>query len=105
MKIKFLDTAMLGNKVYVKDDEAEIPDITAGELIMKKLAINPEQAAADKAKADAEKKAKVAAEKEAKAKADAEAKAKAEAEEKLKAEEDAKAKAAEEEKAKETKTK
>ncbi|ENW29326.1 hypothetical protein [Acinetobacter lwoffii] len=97
MKIKFLDAAMLGNKVYVKGDEAEIPDITAGELIKKKLAINPEQAAADKAKADAEKKAKAAAEKEAKAKA--------EAEEKLKAEEEAKAKAAEEEKAKETKTK
>jgi len=107
MKIKFLDAAMLGNKVYVKGDEAEIPDITAGELIKKKIAINPEQAAADKAKADAEKKAKAAAEKEAKAKADAEAKAKAEAEEKLKAEEEAKAKAeaAEEEKAKETKTK
>lgn len=105
MKIKFLDAAMLGNKVYVKGDEAEIPDITAGELIKKKLAINPEQAAADKAKADAEKKAKAAAEKEAKAKADAEAKAKAEAEEKLKAEEEVKAKAAEEEKAKETKTK
>ena len=104
MKIKFLDAAMLGNKVYVKDDEAEIPDITAGELIKKKLAIDPEQAAADKAKADAEKKAKAAADKEAKAKADAEAKAKAE-EEKLKAEEEAKAKAAAEEKAKETKTK
>ena len=97
MKIKFLDAAMLGNKVYVKGDEAEIPDITAGELIKKKLAIDPEQAAADKAKADAEKKAKAAADKEAKAKADAEAKAKAEAE--------AKAKAAAEEKAKETKTK
>lgn len=104
MKIKFLDAAMLGNKVYVKGDEAEIPDITAGELIKKKLAIDPEQAAADKAKADAEKKAKAAADKEAKAKADAEAKAKAE-EEKLKAEEEAKAKAAAEEKAKETKTK
>lgn len=104
MKIKFLDTAMLGNKVYIKGDEAEIPDITAGELIKKKLAIDPEQAAADKAKADAEKKAKAAADKEAKAKADAEAKAKAE-EEKLKAEEEAKAKAAAEEKAKETKTK
>jgi membrane protein involved in colicin uptake len=90
MKIKFLDAAMLGNKVYVKGDEAEIPDITAGELIKKKLAIDPEQAAADKAKADAEKKAK--------------AEAKAE-EEKLKAEEEAKAKAAAEEKAKETKTK
>ena len=97
MKIKFLDAAMLGNKVYVKGDEAEIPDITAGELIKKKLAIDPEQAAADKAKADAEKKAKAAADKETKAKADAEAKAKAEAE--------AKAKAAAEEKAKETKTK
>ena len=106
MKIKFLDAAMLGNKVYVKGDEAEIPDITAGELIKKKLAIDPEQAAADKAKADAEKKAKAVADKEAKAKADAEAKAKAEAEEeKLKAEEEAKAKAAAEEKAKETKTK
>lgn len=104
MKIKFLDAAMLGNKVYVKGDEAEIPDITAGELIKKKLAIDPEQAAADKAKADAEKKAKAAADKEAKAKADAEAKAKAE-EEKLKAEEEAKAKAAAEEKAKETKAK
>jgi len=104
MKIKFLDAAMLGNKVYVKGDEAEIPDITAGELIKKKLAIDPEQAGADKAKADAEKKAKAAADKEAKAKADAEAKAKAE-EEKLKAEEEAKAKAAAEEKAKETKTK
>jgi membrane protein involved in colicin uptake len=104
MKIKFLDAAMLGNKVYVKGDEAEIPDITAGELIKKKLAIDPEQAAADKAKADAEKKAKAAADKETKAKADAEAKAKAE-EEKLKAEEEAKAKAAAEEKAKETKTK
>lgn len=104
MKIKFLDAAMLGNKVYVKGDEAEIPDITAGELIKKKLAIDPEQAAADKAKADAEKKAKAVADKEAKAKADAEAKAKAE-EEKLKAEEEAKAKAAAEEKAKETKTK
>ena len=103
MKIKFLDAAMLGNKVYVKGDEAEIPDITAGELIKKKLAIDPEQAAADKAKADAEKKAKAVADKEAKAKADAEAKAKAE-EEKLKAEEEAKAKAAAEEKAKETKT-
>ncbi|QEU63733.1 hypothetical protein BVG18_17380 [Acinetobacter lwoffii] len=96
MKIKFLDAAMLGNKVYVKGDEAEIPDITAGELIKKKLAIDPEQAAADKAKADAEKKAKAAADKEAKAKAE---------EEKLKAEEEAKAKAAAEEKAKETKTK
>ena len=109
MKIKFLDAAMLGNKVYVKGDEAEIPDITAGELIKKKLAIDPEQAAADKAKADAEKKAKAVADKEAKAKADAEAKVKAEAEakaeeEKLKAEEEAKAKAAAEE-AKETKTK
>lgn len=104
MKIKFLDAAMLGNKVYVKGDEAEIPDITAGELIKKKLAIDPEQAAADKAKADAEKKAKAVADKEAKAKADAEAKAKAE-EEKLKAEEEAKAKAAAEEKAKETKAK
>lgn len=104
MKIKFLDAAMLGNKVYVKGDEAEIPDITAGELIKKKLAIDPEQAAADKAKADAEKKAKATADKEAKAKADAEAKAKAE-EEKLKAEEEAKAKAAAEEKAKETKAK
>lgn len=80
MKIKFLDTAMLGNKVYVKDDEAEFPDITAGELIKKKLAINPDQVVADKAKADAEKKAKAAADKEAKAKADAEAKAKAKAE-------------------------
>ena len=50
MKIKFLDAAMLGNKVYVKGDEAEIPDITAGELIKKKLAIDPEQAAADKPK-------------------------------------------------------
>ena len=78
MKIKFLDAAMLGNKVYVKGDEAEIPDITAGELIKKKLAIDPELAAADKAKAE---------------------------EEKLKAEEEAKAKAAAEEKAKETKTK
>ncbi len=58
MKIKFLDAAMLGNKVYVKGDEAEIPDITAGELIKKKLAINPEQVAADKAKAAAEEKAK-----------------------------------------------
>ena len=104
MKIKFLDTAMLGNQVYVKGDEAEIPDITAGELIKKKLAIDPERVAADKAKADAEKKAKAAADKGAKAKADAEAKAKAE-EEKLKAEEEAKAKAAAEEKAKETKTK
>ena len=104
MKIKFLDAAMLGNKVYVKGDEAEIPDITAGELIKKKLAIDPEQAAVDKAKADAEKKAKAVADKEAKAKADAEAKAKAE-EEKLKAEEEAKAKAAAEEKAKETKAK
>lgn len=104
MKIKFLDAAMLGNKVYVKGDEAEIPEITAGELIKKKLAIDPEQAAADKAKADAEKKAKAVADKEAKAKADAEAKAKAE-EEKLKAEEEAKAKAAAEEKAKETKAK
>ena len=53
MKIKFLDTAMLGNKVYVKDDEAEFPDITAGELIKKKLAINPDQVSADKAKAKA----------------------------------------------------
>ena len=104
MKIKFLDAAMLGNKVYVKGDQAEIPDIAAGELIKKKLAIGPEQAAADKAKADAEKKAKAVADKEAKAKADAEAKAKAE-EEKLKVEEEAKAKAAAEEKAKETKTK
>src|SRR5690606_37494259 len=102
MKIKFLDAAMLGNKVYVKGDEAEIPDITAGELIKKKLAIDPEQVAADKAKADAEKKAKAAADKEAKAKAEAEAKSE---EEKLKAEEEAKAKAAAEEKAKETKTK
>lgn len=92
MKIKFLDTAMLGNKVYVKDDEAEIPDITAGELIKKKLAIDPEQAGADKAKADAEKKAKAAADKEAKAKA--------EAAEKLKVEEAAKAKADAEKKAK-----
>ena len=58
MKIKFLDAAMLGNKVYVKGDEAEIPDITAGELIKKKLAIDPEQAAADKAKAAAEEKTK-----------------------------------------------
>lgn len=74
MKIKFLDTAMLGNKVYVKGDEAELPDITAGELIKKKLAINPEQAAADKATVDAEKKAKAAADKEAKAKAAEEAK-------------------------------
>jgi hypothetical protein len=38
MKIKFLDAAMLGNKVYVKGDEAEIPDITAGELINKTAA-------------------------------------------------------------------
>src|SRR5690606_5105044 len=104
MKIKFLDAAMLGNKVYVKGDEGEIPDITAGELIKKKLAIDPGQAAADQAKADAEKKAKAAADKEAKAKEEAEAKAKAE-EEKLKAEEEAKAKAAAEEKAKETKAK
>lgn len=86
MKIKFLDAAMLGNKVYVKGDEAEIPDITAGELIKKKLAINPDQVVADKAKADAEKKAKAAADKEAKAKADAEAKAKAEADKNEKAE-------------------
>lgn len=98
MKIKFLDTAMLGNKVYVKDDEAEFPDITACELIKKKLAINPDQVAVDKAKADAEKKAKAAADKEAKVKADAEAKA--EAEEKLKADEAAKAKADAEQKAK-----
>ena len=73
---------MLGNKVYVKDDEAEFPDITAGELVKKKLAINPDQVAADKAKADAEKKAKAAADKEAKAKADAEAKAEADKNEK-----------------------
>lgn len=86
MKIKFLDTAMLGNKVYVKDDEAEFPDITAGELIKKKLAINPDQVSADKAKADAEKKAKAAADKEAKAKAEEAAKAKADAEQKAKTE-------------------
>ena len=85
MKVKFLDTAMLGNKVYVKDDEADIPDITAGQLIKKKLAVDSEQVATEKAKADAEKKAKAAADKEAKAKADAEAKAKAEAEQKAKA--------------------
>lgn len=107
MKIKFLDTAMLGNKVYIKGDEAEIPDITASELIKKKLAIDPEQAAADQAKAkaqaDAEKKAKAAADKEAKAKADAEAKA--QAEERLKTEETAKAEAEQKAKAPETKTK
>lgn len=89
MKIKFLDTAMLGNKVYQKGDEADISDLTAGELIKKKLAVNSNNDAADKAKAAAEKevkakvgaesKAKAAAEKEAKAKADAESKAKAEA--------------------------
>lgn len=71
MKIKFLDTAMLGNKVYQKGDEADISDLTAGELIKKKLAVNSNDDAADKAKA--------AAEKEAKAKAGAESKAKAEA--------------------------
>jgi len=71
VKIKFLDTAMLGNKVYQKGDEADISDLTAGELIKKKLAVNSNDDAADKAKA--------AAEKEAKAKADAESKAKAEA--------------------------
>lgn len=71
MKIKFLDTAMLGNKVYQKGDEADISDLTAGELIKKKLAVNSNDDAANKAKA--------AAEKEAKAKADAKSKAKAEA--------------------------
>lgn len=71
VKIKFLDTAMLGNKVYQKGDEADISDLTAGELIKKKLAVNSNDDAADKAKA--------AAEKEAKAKAGAESKAKAEA--------------------------
>jgi len=71
VKIKFLDTAMLGNKIYQKGDEADISDLTAGELIEKKLAINSNDDAADKAKA--------AAEKEAKAKADAESKAKADA--------------------------
>ena len=70
MKIKFLDTAMLGNKVYQKGDEADISDLTAGELIKKKLAVNSNDDAANKAKA--------AAEKEAKAKADAKSKAKAE---------------------------
>lgn len=62
---------MLGNKVYQKGDEADISDLTAGELIKKKLAVNSNDDAADKAKA--------AAEKEAKAKAGAESKAKAEA--------------------------
>jgi len=71
VKIKFLDTAMLGNKIYQKGDEADILNLTAGELIKKKLAINSNDDAADKAKA--------AAEKEAKAKADAESKAKADA--------------------------
>jgi len=89
VKIKFLDTAMLGNKIYQKGDEADILNLTAGELIKKKLAINSNDDAADKAKAaaekeakakaDAESKAKATAEKEAKAKADAESKAKADA--------------------------
>ena len=106
MKIKFLAVAMMGNTVYTKGDEADIPDITAGELIKKKLAINPDQfngesatndAEADaKAKAAADKKEKAAAEKQVKAKELALEKAKAKAGTELQAKEEADKKSDEE---------
>lgn len=57
MKVKFLDTAMLGNQVYVKGDEAEFPEITAGELVKKKIA---NEVLPREAKAESERKATTA---------------------------------------------